>query len=106
MVKGRIKISIIVAVWLTLTEIWNIVAVFTDIHHVTTFSYMALAIFWTISLLREIAEPNIKRYLLVGGGMLVLLFAVRFFRYLDTSIEVCVTRRTHTSLLKRLLRLH
>ena len=87
MVKGRIKISIIVAVWLTLTEIWNIVAVFTDIHHVTTFSYMALAIFWTISLLREIAEPNIKRYLLVGGGMLALLFVLRFFRYLDMPVD-------------------
>ncbi len=71
-----------------MTEIWNIVAVFTDIHHVATFSYMALAIFWTISLIREITEPLIKRYLQAGGVMLVLLFAVRFFRYLDTSIEV------------------
>ncbi len=31
---------------------------------------------------------------------------VKRFTFLDTSIEVCVTRRTHTSLLKRLLRLH
>ncbi len=89
MVKGRQKTSIIVAVWFVLTEVWNIVSVFTPIQHVTSFSYMALAVFWTVSLGKEIVEPYIRRSLQTGGLMLFLLFVLRFFRYsLDTPQEV------------------
>ena len=88
MVKGRIKTSIILAIWFVLTAIWSIVAVFTDIHHVSSFSYMALALFWTISLGREITEPFIKRCLQTGGVMLFLLFLLRFLRYLDMNVPV------------------
>ncbi|MCR5179126.1 MAG: hypothetical protein K6C95_09130 [Lachnospiraceae bacterium] len=81
MVKGRLKTSCIVLVWFALTAIWNLVAVFTDIHHVTSFSYMALALFWAWSLRKEIVEPYIRRCLQTGGVMIFLLFALRFIRY-------------------------
>ena len=89
MAKGRLKTSCIFAVWFVLTAVWNIVSVFTGISHVSSFSYMALSLFWTFSLAKEIVEPYIRRSLQAGGIMLFLLLALRFVRWsLDIPYEV------------------
>lgn len=81
MVSARKRTARIIFIWLLLTEIWNIVANLVHIGNVTTVSYIALLVFWIISLRDEIPNPYIRRRLIYGALSLILLMVIRFIRY-------------------------
>ncbi len=80
MVSARKRTARIIFIWLLLTEIWNIVSNLVHIGNVTTVSYIALLVFWIISLRDEIPNPYIRRRLIYGALSLILLMVIRFIR--------------------------
>ena len=81
MVKGRLKISRLIAVWFILTAVSNILLQYVHVNHTTTISYTALTLFWIVSIGWEIVEPHIRRSLRLGGVMVFMLFVLRFIKY-------------------------
>lgn len=81
MVKNRERIEYTLLVWIVLTAVWNYVSNFTDIRNLTTCSYIAVLIFWMITVIKDIYNPFIRRRLLAGGTFFIVLFVLRFIRW-------------------------
>ncbi len=81
MIKGRLKTERILIIWAVLTALLAYSSYYTGIHHVSTFSYTALALFWAHSLKGEITDTYIRRNMSLGGVLLTLLFMLRFIKY-------------------------
>ena len=81
MVKNRERIEYTLLVWILLTAVWNYVSNFTDIRNLTTYSYIAVLIFWIITVQKDIYNPYIRSRLLAGGVFFILLFILRYIRW-------------------------
>ncbi|MBP5624447.1 MAG: hypothetical protein J6X36_06230 [Lachnospiraceae bacterium] len=81
MVKNRAKIEYTLLVWIVLTAIWNYVSYFFDVGNLSTYSYVAVLIFWLITVQKDIYSPFIRRRLLAGGTYFIVLFCLRYIRW-------------------------
>ena len=81
MVSARMRTARIILIWFVLTEIWNLVSNVVPVRNLTTISYIALLVFWIISLKEEIPNQYIRRRLIFGAAALITLMVVRYVRY-------------------------
>ena len=58
----------------------------TPIHNLSTILYTALLTAWGVSIYRRTLQYQVRRWFLVGAGMLILMFLLRLLRY-NTSEE-------------------
>ena len=81
MIKSRNKTERILLAGIFLTAVWNVVSVLTPIRSLTSFLYMALVLFWILSLRKEVFDPYIRHRLQVGGVFFIALFIARLLRW-------------------------
>ena len=81
MVKNRLKTDRILLIWLALTATWNIVNQSLNLFPFSTYSYIALILFWMWTLKDEITDVYIRRRLICGGILFVFLFILRILRW-------------------------
>lgn len=81
MVKNRLKTDRILLIWLALTATWNIVNQSVKFFPFSTYSYIALILFWMWTLKDEITDVYIRRRLICGGILFVFLFILRILRW-------------------------
>ena len=81
MVKNRGRIEYTLLLCIVLTAVWNYVSNFVGIHNLTTYFYIAVLIFWMISVQIDIYNPFIKKRLLAGGTFFIVLFVLRYIRW-------------------------
>lgn len=83
MVKSRWKLDRLILLMACTAEVWHLVSQFisADMVPLSIYLYITLTIVWMLSLRREILDLLVRRKLMAGGVMLILLFVVRFLRW-------------------------
>ena len=81
MIKSRNKTERVLLICLILTAVWNVVSVLTPVRSLTSFLYMALVLFWILSLRKEVFDPYIRHRLQFGGVFFIALFIARILRW-------------------------